>query len=441
LAWGPHGFLVAGTVSSGLFIIPEGGGATRKLAKRNDESANRWPLVTPDGKKVVYASLRQGLTYMLAIATVADGRRTMFDVPGTSPLAILNGQLIYATQAGTLMAVPFSGDRVTSTSPVPLIQDVVMDPNGAAKAAVSPTGTLVYRSGKAEYQPVIVHVGTTPLVTELRNYSTPRFSPDGKRVALTVTSPQAMDVWVYDRIRSTLTKVTSEGNNQRPEWSPDGKRIVFVSDRGGSPAIWWQAADGSAPAELLYRPPESDVFEAFLSPDGRWLVYRTGPGGKPSRSVFAVQLDGDRKPSLLVSNNWSSQMPRLSPDGHWLAYQSNESGPFETYVRPFPGPGGRVQVSTGTGTEPLWARSGRMLYYRRAQDIVGVTVSTGTSFSIGERKVVVSGEYLPNASHQNWDISPDGSEFLMIRRAGEEVHTIVVQNWSREIAAKTGARR
>jgi serine/threonine-protein kinase len=440
LAWGTGGFLVAGTVSSGLFIIPEGGGPARELPKMSDESADRWPLVTPNGKKVVYASLRLGRTHTLAIATVADGKRTMLNLQGTSPLAVVNGQLIYASQAGALMAVPLNGDRATTTAAVPLIQDVVMDPNGAAKAALSPTGTLVYRSGKAEYQPVVVHGATTPLGTEQRNYSNPRFSPEGKRVAFTITSPQAMDIWVYERTRSTLTKVTSDGNNQRPEWTPDGKKIVFVSDRGGAPAIWWQVADGSAQAELLYRPAESDVFEAFLATDGKWLVYRTGPGGKPSRSIFAVPLDGDRKPIMLVSTNLSSMMPRLSPDGHWLAYQSNESNAFEIYVRPFPGAGGRVQVSAGGGTEPLWAHSGRMLYYRRGQDIVGAAVTTGASFGIGERKVVVNGEYQTNVSHPNWDISPDGSEFLMIRRAGEEVHTIVVQNWGREIAAKTGGR-
>jgi serine/threonine-protein kinase len=441
LAWGTSGFLVSGTFAAGLFIIPEQGGPARQLPKLADEGANRWPLVTRDGKKVVYASLRSGGSYQLAVTTVADGRRTMLGVPGSSPLAILNGQLVYATTAGVLMAVPFDGNRVTTTSAVPLVQDVVMDANGAAHASVSSTGTLVYRSGKAEYQPVLVHGGTTPLVTELRNNSNPRFSPDGKRVAFTVTSTQAMDVWVYDRGRSTLTKVTSEGNNQRPEWSPDGKRLLFVSDRSGATAFWWQPADGSGKAELLYKPAEGDPFEGLISPDGKWLVYRTGPAGKPQRAIFAVQLDGDRKTSELVATKAFNQMPRVSPDGHWLAYMSNETGPYEIYVRPFPGAGGRVQVSSGLGTEPLWAKSGRTLYYRRGRDIVGVSVAPGASFGIGERKVVLSGDYLSNPSHQNWDVSPDGSEFLMIRQAGEEVHTMVVSNWVKELAAKTGGRR
>ncbi len=89
-------------------------------------------------------------------------------------------------------------------------------------------------------------------------------------------------------------------------------------------------------------------------------------------------------------------MPRLSPDGHWLAYQSSESGRYEIYVRPFPGAGARVQVSTDGGSEPLWAPSGRTLYHRRGADLVAVVVTTGPSFSILQQKVVLSGEYLSN---------------------------------------------
>ena len=133
-------------------------------------------------------------------------------------------------------------------------------------------------------------------------------------------------------------------------------------------------------------------------------------------------------------------MPRLSPDGHWLAYQSNESGTFEIYVRPFPGPGGKVQVSSGIGVEPLWGASGRMLYYRTGRDVIGVPVTTGASLTLGERKVVLTGDFLQNPSHPNYDVSPDGSEFLMMRRAGEDVLTIVVHNWAREVAAKTSGQ-
>jgi serine/threonine-protein kinase len=320
---------------------------------------------------------------------------------------------------------------------------IVMDPLGGAKAALSASGTLVYRSGKSDAQPVLVsgtRATATALVSEARDYSAPRFSPDGGRVAMTVSSSQSVDVWVFDRRLGTLTRLTAEGSNQRPEWTADGKRILFISDRGGQPAFWWQPADGSGPAELLYKPEQADPFEGQLSPDGKWLIYRTGPGGKPPRSVFAVRLDGKSSPVPLVTGASYIQMPRLSPDGHWLAYQSNETGVFEVYVRPFPGAGGRVQVSTGGGSEPLWARSGRALYYRSGPDVVEVSVTTGTTFGVGQRRVAITGDYRINPSHQNYDVMPDGSGFLMIRRAGEEAQTILVHNWVRELIAKTAGQ-
>jgi serine/threonine-protein kinase len=134
-------------------------------------------------------------------------------------------------------------------------------------------------------------------------------------------------------------------------------------------------------------------------------------------------------------------MPRLSPDGHWLLYQSNESGQYEVYVRPFPGDGARVQISTAEGHEPLWDHSGTTLYYRTGQDVVAVSVTTGATFHVGQHRIVLSGDYLSNPSHPAYDLSPDGSEFLMLRRTGEEVKTILVQNWVQELLARTSAAR
>lgn len=290
----------------------------------------------------------------------------------------------------------------------------------------------------------MVIAGTSAPVPLIRvppgSYSTPRFSPDGKRVAITVSSTNATDIWIYDIGRNTFTRLTTEVANVRPEWTPDGKNVVFISERGGKARIWQQPADGSGPAEMLYEP-EVEPFEALVSPDAKWIIVRTAPGAKYSRDILAVPMIGEKTVNVLVTSPYTEVMPRLSPDGKWLAYQSNETERIEIYVRPFPGSGARVQVSDGGGTEPIWGKDGRSLFYRGpVGEVVKVAVTTGNDFSIGTREVALTGDYLTDSSHPNWDVALNGN-FLMLKRAGAESQTIVVHNWAKELREKTAARR
>ena len=183
----------------------------------------------------------------------------------------------------------------------------------------------------------------------------------------------------------------------------------------------WQAADRSGAAELLYQPDE-EINEVLLSPDEKWLIYRTAPGTN-NRDIFSVPMEGDRKPTLVVGGPSQESHPRFSPDGKWLAYQSDERGRFEMYVRPFPGPGARVQVSNQGGAEPVWSRSGRRIYYRTLSGgVESADVTDGTTFTVRERRTVLaSGDYLNDVTHASWDIWPDESAFLMVKLAGREV--------------------
>jgi serine/threonine-protein kinase len=186
---------------------------------------------------------------------------------------------------------------------------------------------------------------------------------------------------------------------------------------------------------------ELEPFEALVSPDARWLVIRTAPGSAYSRDILAMPLGGDTSLTPIVTGPYTESLPRISPDSKWLAYQSNETTRFEIYVKPFPGPGARVQVSDLGGTEPIWGKDGKSLYYRGpVGEVMKVDVTTGASFSIGRRQVMLTGDYLTDSSHPNWDVAPDG-RFLMLKRAGAEAQTIVVHNWGRELREKTANRR
>ncbi len=445
VAWvGSDSLLVGGF--SGMEIVAVNGGGSALVSVRDPTSprlGQRWPVMMPDGRHALFASSNNAAEVPhLAVLDLPTRKVVRHDLVASVPLALLDGQLIYVSTSGTIMAVPFdAGSLRPRGEPVPIEDEVVMDPTGGAKASVSASGTLMYLKGRAEYQALLVSgVSSTPLTTELRLYSTPRFSPDGKRLAIGVQGMHSSEISIYDLQHNTFTQVTSEGPNVRPEWTPDGKRIVFISSRGGHQSIWWQPADGSGPAEKLYDPPV-EPFEALISPDSKWLVFRTAPGSLYPRDILAVPLEGEKKILPIVTSPASDQMPRLSPDGKWVAYQTNETGRFEVYVRPFPGAGARTPVSSDGGTEPVWNRSGTALYYLNTLgQIVETRVTTGATFGIGERRVVVSADQFTDASHANYDVSPDG-KFLILKRAGAESQGIIVRNWVRELREKTTPRR
>jgi serine/threonine-protein kinase len=366
-----------------------------------------------------------------------------FNVILAVPLGVIDGQLVYVSPTGSLMAVRFdTKSNEPVGDPIQLEEGVLIDPTAGAKASLSRSGTLAYLRGRAQFNPVLVAAGgaASPLVREPGTYSTPRFSPEGRRVAIGVTTAISQDIYIYDTARNTFTRLTTEGGNVRPEWTSDGRHVVFISSRNGRNGIWQQPADGSGPAVPLYEG-ELEPFEALVSPDMKWLLIRTAPGARFSRDILARPLTGDTALTPIVTGPDTESLMRLSPDGKWLAYQSNENRRFEIYVRPFPGSGARVQVSDNGGTEPIWSRDGRTLFYRGpVGEVVRTQVTTGAEFSIGTREVVLTGDYLTDSSHPNWDVAPDG-RFLMLKRAGAESQTIVVHNWGRELREKTAPRR
>ena len=309
---------------------------------------------------------------------------------------------------------------------------------GSAQFSISGGGSLAYVPAGAEgFQRTLVWVSRTgaeeSVAAPPRSYDSPQLSPDGRRVAVEI----ADQVWLYDLERGTLTRVTLEGRlNVSPAWRPDGTRLAFSTENGMS----WQRPDGGGELEPLTNRAEfthARQVPRSWSPDGRFLAFH-GSAGSAGRDIWVLRLD-DHKALPFVRTPFQEGAPAFSPDGHWLAYVSNESGAPEVYVQPYPGPGGKRQVSTDGGTEPVWNRSGRELFYRSGLKMMAVDVTTGPAFSAGRPRALFERRYLSSVFPLigvAYDVAPDGQRFLMVNEVEQSpsaTQIVVVQNWFEEL--------
>ena len=432
-SWGPTGIVVS--ISGKLLLVPSGGGVPVPLT-RGDSAVGYWPVVLPDGKAVVYATTMTGAA-QLAVAVLSTGRTAALDLPGRAPVGVADGELIFGRTDGALVAIPFDVDarRVTGSALV-VVNEIALNGTGEAKAALSANGALAYVGGEGLVQAVAVdlHGAERPLAVPPGRLQNPRYSPDGRRIAVDVTSGGRQDVWIYNVASGSAQRVTSEGTtNNRPEWTPDGTRILFRSDRNGAfTTLWWQPADGSATAEQLVAAPGKSIWEGVLTPDGQTVVYRTGITG--SAAVWYRQLSGDTATRGLGTTPFDEMAPRVSPDGRWVAYQSNESGRYEVFVRRFPGPGAQVTMSVGGGQMPVWSHDGHRVFYLNGTQVLAATVTMSPTFAVTAREILFDGHYVIAVGHASYDVSPDGKSLLMLRPVAEHAEEIVVvPNWAAEL--------
>jgi len=452
-SWSSQGMIAfSPTPISGLQEVPDAGGTPQPLTRLEKEGSHRWPEFLPGGKAVLFATGTAAGNWtnaQVALQSVGTGERRNLVQGGTQPRYAPSGHLVYA-QGGSLMAVPFDPQRLTATgAAVPMVEGILQSlATGAAQYSFSSTGSLVYVPGGVQAtQRRLVWVSRNgaeqPLAAPARAYRQPRLSPDGRRIAVAIEE-QETQVWLYDLSRETLTRLTFEGNtNFNPVWTPDGKRITFQSNKEGPQNLFWQLADGSGGLERLTTSEYVNAPESW-SPDGQLLAFieinpTTGYDvwvlrmGDPSAGSGQV-----RKAEPFLRTPFNEGSARFSPDGRWLAYLSNESGRYEVYVQPYPGPGGKWQISTEGGTEPVWNPNGRELFYRSGDKMMAVDIATQPGFAAGKPKVLFEGQYLPTpATFPNYDVAPDGQRFLMLKPIEQAqaapTQINVVLNWFEEL--------
>ena len=445
-SWGSDETIIyADPHTHGIQRISSAGGTPKFITQvnsTNGESDHRWPVFLPGGKAFLFVIEKGGGPddSQIAVQRLDTGQRQVVIQGGTFPQCVSEERLVYVHH-GTLLAVPFDADRLqVKGTPVAVGQDIQESGFGAAQFGLSPQGSLVYVSASGGAQAVerrlmwVNRNGTEQsLAAPARAYLSPRISPDGRRLAVEIDD----DVWLFDFSLETLTRLTFEGANSNPSWTPDGKRIVFQS---GQNILFWQMADGSGGREPLISsklPQTGDSWSPdSWSPDGQLLAF-TELNSTTGRDISVLRLnDRTRQPFLRTPSNESA--PRFSPDGRWLAYVSDESGRYEVYVQPYPGPGGKRQISTEGGTEPLWNRNGREVFFRGGNKMMAVEVTSVPSFTVGSPRILFDAhQYMPPTGpysypFPNYDVSPDGQRFLMITKESKPQINVVV-NWVEEL--------
>ena len=433
-------------ISSGtqLLSFPAAGGTPKLVAPldaAHHEQSQRWPLALKDGETVLYVSWTgSAATSRIGVASLTKGTTRLLDLPGsTFPVAVLEGKLIYMSATNALMAVPFDERSAHLTgSPVQVEADIGVGGSGFARVAISRSGSLVFQAGAYTSQLVLVDLQGRAriLFPESKDYSWPRFSPDGKRLAVGITTAGSSDIWIYDIASGTPSRLTAEGTNSRPEWTPDGKRVLFRSVRKDT-ELWWQPSDGSGAAELLQQHAGQNVDEGVISHDGHVLAYRRNGPGAP-QDLWYRRLDGDTTPKPIVATSFIEEAPRFSPDDRWVAYNSDQSGSMQVYVQAFPALGARYAVTAAGGATPIWSRDGRHIYYVANEQINVATISTTPSFSETSRQPLFDGTYtFVGSVHANFDVAPDGQHFLLVKPTSADAQTVVVHDWKYELRERT----
>ena len=424
--WGYDGFVYYVDLAGALWRVSEQGGDPELLAEASDDLRFRWPDALPGARAL--------------LVTTLDGTVSTFDLESREVTPLLaasiaryaGGHIFWVDAEGTLFAAPFDPRTLElSGSGVELADGVQASLQGSFDFAVSENGTLIYATGTggSAGAEALVWVGRDEqasvidprIASELRDIDNLALSPDGRFVALEVSSDPGpaeaapAQIWVYDLDQGVFTRLTFQGNrNAQPRWMPDGRTVAYLSDQGESPtAIWSQPYDRTGTDQLLFQA-EWEITSFDVAPVEGLPLIVGGNGGQ-----WLAQPGGSTVEPFLVTG-FTEWRPRISPDGCWVAYESDESGNREVYVRSFPEGGRPWSISRGNGLVPMWSRSGdEIVYVVIGEGFVAATVELSEEVRVSSTSVLLrnvalfepSGVLRPSASY---DLSLDGERLLLM---------------------------
>ncbi|HSC26063.1 MAG TPA: hypothetical protein VLD67_02245, partial [Vicinamibacterales bacterium] len=443
--WGADGTIVFG--SAGLYQVSAAGGQPERLTTADPEQGeveHRWPEILPGGRAVLFTVWTGSVDRSrIAVRSLATGRQDVL-IDGASHARYLRDGYLAYSLSGALMAAAFDPETLALTGErVPMQESLDTSVSGAADFAITRDGTLVFVPGAAGPERGLVWVDREGQVSSLietrEDYWLPRLSPDGNRLAVGIGS----DLWVFALGRLTRTRITfgSTSTLFPYTWSSDGRRITFskVEKKVGLD-IYSVSADGTGQPQLIAES-EHRQWATSWSPDGNTMaLYEQHP--VTQRDIWILPGKGQR--TAFLATPFQERAARFSPDGRWLAYVSNDSGRDEVYVRPYPGPGEKITVSTDGGSEPVWSANGREIFYRNGERMMAAPIEDVPAFAVGRPQLLFTGGFDPDrgsgSANASYDVTRDGKRFVMITPPAASSHIIVVLNWVEELKARLAAR-
>jgi Tol biopolymer transport system component len=450
-SWNQNGTIVLPTDQyGGISAVSEAGGVLKQITKLDTargEQTHRWPFFLPDGNHFLYlarttAAGSGGELDAICVASL-DGKMNKRLLAGVSNAAFASGHLLYMRE-NSLMAHPFDPETFElKGDPFPISESVQFNQRfSIATFSVSHAGVLVHRVSTASFVPELVLVD--PKGKTIASFGQPeifvsaRLSKDSRKIAMDLYDIKVRnsDVWLYEIGRGVNTRFTFDpAVDWYPIWSPDGSQIVFSSNRKGHYDLYGKIPTGAANEEIIVESGE-DKSPTDWSPDGKFVLFHSSHP-KTKSDIWAVPMTGDRKPIPFLQTDYSESNAKFSPDMKWIAYQSDESGPNQIYVRPFPGPGAKWQVSTSGGTRPSWHRNGKEIFFLNGGKIMSAEVNgSGSTFEPG--KVKLHFDPLSVGAINVRDISDDGQSILVeIPRSRQSATPLtLIVNWDAELKKK-----
>ncbi len=444
LAWGPDDTMVfAPSPFSGLYRVPSAGGTPVEVTKPEGPGAtHRLPAFLSGGKQVLFLNANASGKASLDAVSLANGSITHLLDTASGAQYAAPGYLLYVKNR-TLVAQRFSPSSLKlAGDPIPLAEHVQFVPfRWTGAFAASSTGELAYAEepGGGKYQwtwldysgKVLGKVGEPTTFGLL----TASLSPDDKLVVTQDASATAL--WTYDLSRGIATRLTFDpGNNLDPVISPDGKSVIYVSTvsgKAGSPgpfALKLKSLNGSGASQVVYQGP-LEATPASWSPDGKFVALTVEGSPNTPSEIWMLPMSGDHKPRPFIQGFGAKNNPEFSPDGHWLAYASDESGHLEVYVVPFPGPGGKWQISASGGTGAIWAGNDEINYLTTDNRIMSVALKrNGDSLQIGAPQPVYGGQSFSNSLGGVWAHGSKRSLIALPAGSPAAPAITLVTNWT-----------